>query len=104
MCTDDEGLCMKRVVKFFLDSSLDLEELDSPPLVHSRTAIVASCLGLLSLTTFFLGLSSILVKIDVLMMTPFSQVDVVAVHVDFLHIFEDLLHVLGHHGFNLFIT
>jgi hypothetical protein len=30
---------MKRVVKFFLDSSLELEELDSPPLVHSRTAI-----------------------------------------------------------------
>jgi hypothetical protein len=24
---------MKRVVKFFLDSSLELEELDSPPLV-----------------------------------------------------------------------
>jgi hypothetical protein len=41
---------------------------------------------------------------DVLMMTPFSQVDVVAVHVDFLHILEDLLQVLGHHGFNLFIT
>jgi hypothetical protein len=32
---------MKRVVKFFLDSSLELEELDSPPLVHSQTAIVA---------------------------------------------------------------
>jgi hypothetical protein len=37
-------------------------------------------------------------------MTPFSQVDVVAVHVDFHHILEDLLHVLGYHGFNLFIT
>jgi hypothetical protein len=37
---------MKRVVKFFLDSSLELEELD-PPLVHPRMAIVASCLGLL---------------------------------------------------------
>jgi hypothetical protein len=49
---------MKRVVKFFLDSSLELEELDSPPLVHSRTAIVAFCFGLLSLTTFFLGLLS----------------------------------------------
>jgi hypothetical protein len=45
---------MKRVVKFLFDSSLELEELDSPPLVHSRMAIVASCLGLLSLTTFFL--------------------------------------------------
>jgi hypothetical protein len=43
-------------------------------------------------------------ELDVLMMTPFSQVDVVAVHVDFLHILEDLLHVLGHHRFNLFIT
>jgi hypothetical protein len=43
-------------------------------------------------------------ELDVLMMTPFSQVDVVAVHVDFLHVLEDLLHVLGHHGFNLFIT
>jgi hypothetical protein len=37
-------------------------------------------------------------------MTPFSQVDVVAVYVDFLHILEDLLHVHSHHGFNLFIT
>jgi hypothetical protein len=33
-------------------------------------------------------------ELDVLMMTPFSQVDVVAVHVYFLHILEDLLHVL----------
>jgi hypothetical protein len=40
----------------------------------------------------------------VLMMTPFSQVDVVAVHVDFLRILEDLLHLLSHHRFNLFIT
>jgi hypothetical protein len=47
MCSDDEGPCMKRAVNFFLDSSLELEELDSLPLVHSRTAIVASCLGLL---------------------------------------------------------
>jgi hypothetical protein len=31
---------MKRVVKFFLDSSLELEELDSPPLFHSRTVMV----------------------------------------------------------------
>jgi hypothetical protein len=43
-------------------------------------------------------------ELDVLMMTPFSQVDGVAVHVDFLHRLEDLLHVLGHHGFSLFIT
>jgi hypothetical protein len=63
MCGDDEGPCMKRVVKFFLDLSLELEELDSPPLVHSQTAIVAFCLGLLSLTTFFLGLCSILVNL-----------------------------------------
>jgi hypothetical protein len=28
-------------------------------------------------------------------MTPFSQVDVVVVHVDFVHILEDLLHVHG---------
>jgi hypothetical protein len=53
MYGDDEGPCMKQVVEFFLDSSLELEELDSPRLVHSRTAIVAFCLGLLSLTTFF---------------------------------------------------
>jgi hypothetical protein len=39
-----------------------------------------------------------------LMTTPFSQVDVLAVHVDFLHILEDLLHVLSYHRFNLFIT
>jgi hypothetical protein len=63
MCSDDEGLCMKRVVKFFLDSSLELGELDSPPLVHSRTAMVASCLGLLYLTTMFLGLCLILVNL-----------------------------------------
>jgi hypothetical protein len=43
MCSDDEGPYMKRVVKFFLDSLHELEELDSPPLVHSRTVIVASC-------------------------------------------------------------
>jgi hypothetical protein len=54
---------MKWVVKFFLDSSLEIEELDSPPLVHSRTTTFASCLGLLSLTTFFLGLCSILVNL-----------------------------------------
>jgi hypothetical protein len=54
---------MKRVVKFFLDSSLELEEFDSPPLVHSQTVIVASCFGLLSLTTFFFGLCSILVNL-----------------------------------------
>jgi hypothetical protein len=63
MCSDDEGPCIKRVVKFFLESSLELEELDSPPLVHSRTMIVAFYLGLLSLTTFFLGLFSILVNL-----------------------------------------
>jgi hypothetical protein len=51
MSSDDEGPCMKRVVKFCLDSSLELEELDSPPLVHSRIAIVASCLGLLRTNT-----------------------------------------------------
>jgi hypothetical protein len=39
MCGADEGPCMKRVVKFFLDSSLELEELDFPPLVHSRTML-----------------------------------------------------------------
>jgi hypothetical protein len=44
MCGDDEGPCMKRVVKFFLDSSLELDELDSPPVVHSRTTIVAFAL------------------------------------------------------------
>jgi hypothetical protein len=43
-------------------------------------------------------------ELDVLIMTSFSQVDVVAVHVDFLHILEDLLHVLDHHGFNLSIS
>jgi hypothetical protein len=51
-----------------------------------------------------LGLVLDLSELDMLMMTPFSQVDVVVVHVDFLHILEDLLHVLGHHRFNLFIT
>jgi hypothetical protein len=53
---------MKRVVKFFLDSSLELEELD-PPLVYSRTVKVASYLGLLSFTTFFLVLCLILVNL-----------------------------------------
>jgi hypothetical protein len=43
-----------------------------------------------------LGLVLDLGELDVLMMMPFSQVDVVAVHVDFLHILEDLLHVLSH--------
>jgi hypothetical protein len=38
MC-DDQGPCMKRVVKFFLDSLLELEELDTP-LVHPRTAML----------------------------------------------------------------
>jgi hypothetical protein len=51
-----------------------------------------------------LGLVLDLGELDVLMMMSFSQVDVLAVHVDFLHILEDLLHVLGYHGFNLFIT
>jgi hypothetical protein len=37
-------------------------------------------------------------------MTPFSQVNIVVVHVDFLHILEDLLHVHGHHGLGLFIA
>jgi hypothetical protein len=31
-------------------------------------------------------------------------VDIVVVHVDFLHVLEYLLHVLGHHGLNVFIT
>jgi hypothetical protein len=39
-----------------------------------------------------------------MMLTPFSQVDVVVVQVDFLHILEDLIHVLDHHGLNLFIV
>jgi hypothetical protein len=51
-----------------------------------------------------LGLVLDLGELDVLMMTPLSQVDVVAVHVDFLHIPEDLHHTLDHHGFNLFVT
>jgi hypothetical protein len=63
MCDDDEGPCMKRVVKFFLDSSLELQELDSPPLIHSRTTTMASFFGLLSLTTFFLVFYSILVNL-----------------------------------------
>jgi hypothetical protein len=37
-----------------------------------------------------LGLVLDLGELDMLMMTPFSQVDVVAVHVDFLHVLEDL--------------
>jgi hypothetical protein len=54
---------MKRVVKFFLNWSLELHELDSPPLVHSRTATIASYFGLLSLTTSFLVLCLILVNL-----------------------------------------
>jgi hypothetical protein len=63
MFGDDEGLCMKRVVKFFHDSSLELQELDSPPLIHSRTATMASYFYLLSLTTLFLVLYSISVNL-----------------------------------------